>query len=449
MMDAAGVEWGPALLVLVAAGILGALLARSLRASVAGGTRALPLEARDLAERRDGLLRQLRELEDTAVKRTPAQLAQERHRLELDAARTWRDLDARVVAAPVSSPPAAAPASVAAVATPSALRGFLWGAGSMAALGALLLGVWQVARPRGAGDSVTGELPRASAAPDADESRLRDAVAKNPDDLEARLQLARLYLARQDMMAVFGETQYVLERKPGEPRALGYQALVRVAMGQSDLAVSMLKQALATSPDYFEGYVHLMLVYVRMGRSADAEATADAAGQRFPQQAQMLRELLARMRAEVPPEAAQAADAESDPHAGIAPAQAGASPAAGAGAPPEASAAGASLAVEVDIDPSLRGQLPSGTVLFVIVREAGIAKGPPRAVKRVVASSFPVRVTLGEADSMAGEPLPAEARVEARADSDGNPLTRPASDPSAVQDGVKRGAATVRLVLRR
>jgi hypothetical protein len=42
-MEAAGVEWGPALLVLVAAGILGALLARSLRASVAGGTRALPL----------------------------------------------------------------------------------------------------------------------------------------------------------------------------------------------------------------------------------------------------------------------------------------------------------------------------------------------------------------------------------------------------------------------
>jgi tetratricopeptide (TPR) repeat protein len=447
-MAPAGVEWGPALLVLVAAGILGALLTRSFRASVAGGTRALPLEARDLAERRDGLLRQLRELDDTAVKRTPAQLAQERYRLELDAARAWRELDARVVAAPLSSPTAAAPASVAAPATPSALRGFLWGAGSMAALGALLLGVWQVARPREAGDSVTGELPRSSAAPDADESRLRDAVARNPDDLEARLQLARLYLARQDLMAVFEETKYVLERKPGEPRALGYQALVRLAMGQSEEAVGMLRQALAAAPDYFEGYVHLMLVYVRIGRPDDAAATADAAGQRFPQQAQMLRELLARMRAEVPPESAQAADAAGDPHAGIASPQAGASQAPGAAAP-EVTAAGPGLAVDVDLDPSLRGQVPSGTVLFVIVREAGTAKGPPRAVKRVVTSSFPVRVTLSEADSMAGEPLPAEARVEARADSDGDPMTRSATDPSAVQDGVKQGTGAVRLVLRR
>lgn len=447
-MGPAGVEWGPALLVLAAAGILGILLTRSLRAAAPGRMPSLPLEARDLAERRDGLLRQLRELEDTAVKTTPAQLAQERYRLELEAARAWRELDARVGAASPSRQ-AAEPTGVAAPASPSALRGFLWGVGSMAGLGALLFFAWQIARPREAGDTLTGELPRASAAPDADESRLRDAVAQNPDDLEARLQLARLYLARQDMMAVFGETKYVLERKPGEPRALGYQALVRLAMGQSDQAVSMLKQALATAPDYFEGHIHLMLVYVRMGRLDDAQATADAAGRRFPQQAATLQDLLARMRAEVPPEAAQAADAEVDPHAAIAPSQADAPPATGAAAPPEASAAGASLVVEVDLDPSLRGQLPSGTVLFVVVREAGIAKGPPRAVKRVVASSFPVRVTLGEADSMAGEPLPAEARVEARADSDGDPMTRPASDPSAVQDGVKQGAAMVRLVLRR
>jgi hypothetical protein len=318
------------------------------------------------------------------------------------------------------------------------MRGFLWGAGSMAALAALLLLVWQGARPRQEGESVTGDLPRASAAPDAEESRLREAVTRNPDDIEARLDLARIYLARQDLMAVFGETKAVLERKPGEPRALGYQALVRVAMGQSDQAVAMLKQALETAPDYFEGYVHLMLVYVRMGRTDDAQATADAAGRRFPQQAPMLRELLAKMRAEVPPETAKAADAAGDPHAAVGTAQEGAAPASGAG-----------LAVEVDLDPSLQGQVPAGTVVFVIVREAGVDKGPPRAVKRVVTSSFPMRVTLSEADSMAGEPLPAEARVEARADSDGNPMTRPATDPSAVQDGVKQGAGAVRLILRR
>jgi cytochrome c-type biogenesis protein CcmH len=315
----------------------------------------------------------------------------------------------------------------------------------MAALALLMALVWQSARPREEGGSVTGSMPESVASPDAEEARLREALARNPDDSTARLELARLYLGRQDMMAVFGETKYVLERHPGHPQALAYQALVRLAMGQADVAVGMLKQALAAAPDYFEGYVHLMLVYVRMGRPSDAEAAVEEAARRFPQQAERLRALLAEMKAQVPPASAEAAGSEADPHATLAAPDA--SPSAEAG--PAASVAGPTLGVEINLDPALRGQLPAGTVLFVIVREAGVTKGPPRAVKRIAGVSFPVRVTLSEADSMAGEPLPAEARVEARADSDGDPLTRLASDPAAFQDGVKAGEGAVRLILRR
>jgi cytochrome c-type biogenesis protein CcmH len=324
----------------------------------------------------------------------------------------------------------------------------MWGTGSMAAIGLLLFLVWQAAKPRGQGGSLTGSLPQSSAAPDAEEARLREAIARNPDDFEARLKLARLYLSREDMMAVFNETKYVLERQPEHPQALAYQALVRLAMGQSEIAVGMLKQALKTSPDYFEGYVHLMLVYVRMGRPDEAQAAVEEGARRFPQEAERLRGLLARMKLEVPAEGSETADAAGDPHAGVgAPEPAGG---ASRGQAPAASVAGGpTLGVEIDIDPALRGQLPAGTTLFVIVREAGIAKGPPRAVKRIAAASFPLSVTLGDADSMAGEPLPAAARVEARADSDGDPLTRPASDPTAFVDGVKLGAGPVRLVLRR
>jgi tetratricopeptide (TPR) repeat protein len=315
----------------------------------------------------------------------------------------------------------------------------------MAALALLMALVWQSARPREEGGSVTGSMPESVASPDAEEARLREALARNPDDSTARLELARLYLGRQDMMAVFGETKYVLERHPGHPQALAYQALVRLAMGQADVAVGMLKQALAAAPDYFEGYVHLMLVYVRMGRPSDAEAAVEEAARRFPQQAERLRALLAEMKAQVPPASAEAAGSEADPHATLAAPDSSRSAEAG----PAASVAGPTLGVEIDLDPALRGQLPAGTVLFVIVREAGVTKGPPRAVKRIAGVSFPVRVTLSEADSMAGEPLPAEARVEARADSDGDPLTRLASDPAAFQDGVKAGEGAVRLILRR
>jgi tetratricopeptide (TPR) repeat protein len=445
-MGPSAVDWAPALLVLAVAAGTGVWLARRLRASSPVAPLALPLEARDLAARRDGLLRQLRELEDTASKRTPAQLARERQRLELEAARAWHALDAHLAAGPAPERAAASSASAADAPAPvSAMRGFVWGAGSMAALALLMALVWQSARPREEGGSVTGSLPQSAAVPDAEEARLREALARNPDDIEARLELARLYLSRQDMMAVFGETKYVLERHPGHPQALGYQALVRLAMGQADVAVGMLKQALAAAPDYFEGYVHLMLVYVRMGRPSDAEAAVEEAAGRFPQQAERLRALLAEMKAQVPPASAEAAGPEADPHAALAPAEA---PRA-AEAAPAASDAGPTLGVEIDLDPALRGQLPAQTVLFVIVREAGVTKGPPRAVRRIAGASFPVRVTLGEADSMAGEPLPAEARVEARADSDGDPMTRLASDPAAFQDGVKAGVGSVRLILRR
>jgi cytochrome c-type biogenesis protein CcmH len=457
-MDPTGVDWLPAIVVLAAGLVLGVLA--TLRFRAAGRAAAPlgagpPLEIRDLAAKRDALVRQLRELEDTAAKRTPEQLAGERYALELEAARVLRDLDGRSANAHAASRADTAAAAAPAVAAPSALRGFLWGAGSVAALGALFALVWYSARPRDEGGSLTGNLPgeaqgQAAAPADADEARLREALARNPDDVEARLDLARLYLSRQDMMSVFNETKYVLERSPEQPRALGYQALVRLAMGQSQMALDMLKQAQRSSPDFFESYVHLMLVYVRMGRTADAEATLAVAAQRFPEQAEPLRGLLAQMKAEVPPEDASAAPPEGDPHADVAPPAPVETPAPAAAAPAAPGApAGRTLAVEVDLDPSLAGEVAPGTVLFVIVREAGMEKGPPRAVKRMVVSSFPVRLTLGDGDSMAGEPLPAEARVEARADSDGDPMTRPASDPFAAQDGVKPESGPVRLVLRR
>ena len=72
------------------------------------------------------------------------------------------------------------------------------------------------------------------AAEGADEAQIRAALARNPNDIDAHLDLARLLLARQDMMGVWNETKLVLERSPGNPHALAYQALVRLAMGQGD-----------------------------------------------------------------------------------------------------------------------------------------------------------------------------------------------------------------------
>jgi hypothetical protein len=87
-------------------------------------------------------------------------------------------------------------------------------------------------------------------------------------------------------------------------------------------------------------------------------------------------------------------------------------------------------------------------VLFVYVRNAHAEVGPPIAVKRL-AAVFPASFDLGQADSMMGQEFPESVAVEARLDSDGNPLTRDPADPRVRIDDVPAGSTGLRLVLHR
>jgi len=359
------VEWGPAVAFLAAGLVVGALILwRVLRkAPAAPGPRPEDsLERRDLVARLDGLVNQLRELEDTGTKRTAAQHRDERFLLELQAARTVLALDA--LAAPrAAQGKKREPAEAAAPAHGSALTGFFWGVGSAAALGLLFFFVSQSSKPRAPGGSVTGNTPMeggAAAAPAAAEdsaeiAALEARVRQDPEDVGARLDLARLHLMREDMMAVYNETQAVLQRDPENPRALAYQSLVRLAMGQGEQAEEMLVRALRKDPDLLEGYLHLMFVYTRVGKPRQAEATMKRAAERFPDRAESLRRLLAQMQA--PP---------ADEQASAAGAAGGAS---GSAPPPASSGGGRSVSGVIDLDPAARAALRPGAVVFVMLRE--------------------------------------------------------------------------------
>jgi cytochrome c-type biogenesis protein CcmH len=336
-------------------------------------------------------------------------------------------------------------------------------------VGLLLFFLYTQARPRPEGGSLTGDIPggsgmasggggtaagsegasggaRPAAGPD--EEKLRERVARDPSDLGARMDLARAALARQDMMGVWNETKEVLERSPGHAQAMAYQALVRLAMGQGDKAVELLQQSLAKDPNLIDAYVHLALVYARLDRMADAEKTIADATRRFPDEADGLRRLLADLK-QGPGDAPTAASGEADPHAGIdmagGPGSRGAAAASG-GSP---SGSGKSISGTVELDPALAGQVGSSGILFVFVREAGFGAGPPIAARRLPATSFPVRFEIGEADAMMGQAFPNDLLVEARLDADGDPTTRPPTDPKARVDDVKAGSTGVKLVLKR
>ncbi len=420
----ASTDWVSAVAILVAGVVLGALFFyfnRRRSAQTLGGE--VDLERKDLEAKRDALVQQLRD---------PALSAEERTRLELETADALRRLDAYA--------PAAATAAVAPTMSMNAsIKGFLWGAASVAALFALGYFVMREAKPRQEGDEITGgfnaqQAQQTQTAADPMVQTLEAAVQAQPNNLELRNNLAQAYLERDNLMAVFEQTRVVLAQAPENSRALTLQGLVRMAMGETEQATSMLERATKNDPKNLDSWVALAWVYAQSDRMQDAERMIQSAAQQVPAERTRLEQVFVQMKAQLAQQdVQQAGNTLPEGHPPI-----DATPA----APAAPAAPGSGVRVTLDLDASARQRTG---IVFVIARNP--AGGPPVAVKRVVATSFPLNVELTSADSMMGQQLPATFRLEARLDADGDPMTKPATDPSALQNGVAPGA-TVRLSLR-
>ncbi len=384
------------------------------------------LALNDLEAKRDALVQQLRD---------PGLDPDERTRLELETARVLRELDAHKATMPnVEAAPQTASSSMAMNPT---IKGFLWGAGSFAALAALFFFVMQQAKPREEGGSVTGGMASApqQQAPQSD-PQLEAEVAKDPNNLELRNDVAQAYLERENLMAVFQHTQFVLDKSPNDSRALTYQGLVRMAMGEEQDAMEMLQRATRSNAKNLDAWVAMAWIYARNDRMADAQAAIAAAAKQSPADKTRLEQVFAQMQQQIAAE-------KSQPARGGGGLPEGHPPVDGAPAPARAAAAGEkSIQVTLDVDPAASKK--SG-IVFVMARNP--AGGPPVAVKRMQVASFPVTFSFGSADSMMGQPLPDKFRLEARLDSDGDPLTKPPADPSAMQAEVVAGT-NVKLALK-
>jgi tetratricopeptide (TPR) repeat protein len=381
------------------------------------------VERLDLEAKRDLLLQQLRELKETGGS------TEEQRRVEREAADVLRALDQHVEKRAdkrrLDSParPAEPSRTRESDLRAATIRGFVWGAASVAVLGGIGWFVAEKATPK----TETASAPMASAPqaqqPDPALQQIEAAVAKSPDDLEMRNQLAKAYLERENLMGVFEQTKYILAKSPDDARALTYQALVRMSMGQRDPAAQMLQHAIKSDPQLIDAYVALAWDDIQRGNTADAEVQIAEATRRHPEQKQRLDDVLSKMKEQAKNPA----------------------PAGAPSAPAAAPASGPSVHVTL----TLAGAAPSpNAVLFVIARAAGQSAGPPAAVKRIAGPTFPLDIDLSAADSMMGQPLPATVRIEARLDSDGDAMTKNPSDPHAVQDGVATNGTKVSLALQ-
>jgi tetratricopeptide (TPR) repeat protein len=445
----ASTDWLSAIAILVAGLVIGALVMyfnKRRNAPRLGGE--ADLERKDLEAKRDALVLQLRD---------PALGADERARLERETAAALRKLDAHGRKAPSSA--AAAATSIAApnMAMNPTIKGFLWGFASAAALFGLGAWVMQQAKPREAGAEITGgiaqqqppmgQAPAQGQAPQAASDpmtqQLEAAVQAQPDNLQLRNDLAQNYLEHDNLMAVFQQTKVVLEHEPENSRALTLQGLVRMAMGETDNAMKMLQHAIKSEPKNLDGWVALAWIYAQSNRMPDAERTIAEAARQVPEQRTRLEQVFLQMKTQLAQrDVAQTAQGNQLPEGH--PAIDGAPPAAPVAAASVTGSAPSGPGVHVTLDLDLGARQRSG-IVFVIARNP--AGGPPVAVKRVVATSFPFNIDITSADSMMGQTLPASFRVEARLDSDGDPLTKPSTDPAAMQEGVTPGAS-VRLALK-
>jgi len=400
------------------------------------------LELRDLEAKRDALLQQLRDLGPDEK--------DERARLELEAAQVLRKIDQRAGVAAASAAVDRRVGGLHTEAVPGTgffakhpeLKGFAWGVGSIGAIAFLWYFGFQHAKPK----DESAPAPMQQAAPaqqpvqeDAAIQQLEARVNQSPDDLNTRLELTHAYLDKENMMGVFAQTEYILKKDPKNAEAATYQALVRMAMGQSDQALQLLKSATKNDPSLIDAWVTLAWYYTQTNNATEAKKAIDEAVRRHPEQKAKLEQVYTQMQAQ----AAQKS----------APVEAGALP---AGHPPvdnqnpqpmASSAAGSSGAIVVTVNLGQGKTVPEGGVLYIMARGEGVTAGPPVAVKRLAATTFPITVDLSAADSMMGQPIPPKVRLEVRLDADGNVMTKGPNDLDAVQDGVALGS-TVALTLK-
>lgn len=98
------------------------------------------------------------------------------------------------------------------------------------------------------------------------------------------------------------------------------------------------------------------------------------------------------------------------------------------GTKPAAGADGAPLSGTITLAPDFERKVPAGAILFLIARK-GEGGGPPLAVKRVEAPTFPLEFTLGPGDRMIqAMPFTGPLQLSVRLDADGNAMTRAAGD---------------------
>ena len=248
-------------------------------------------------------------------------------------------------------------------------------------------------------------------------SGLRQRLAESPDDLEGWLLLARTLRSTQQ----FAEAADALERAhalaPENPVVMADLAeawIYETPDGRvPEASRAMLERALAIEPNLQKGLWLMGIASMQDGDDAFAISywqtlleQLDPASNVYQMVANQVNEAQARM-GMIPGE---------ESHEGHDHAMAGEEPPADQAAEPSEDGAWNGTRLVLDAAEEVKLALDNGAVLYVVVRTPGPAMGPPLGVKRLTDASFPLELTLTDADSMLAErPISSVPGIEVQA----------------------------------
>lgn len=455
------VDWIPGIAALVVGLVIGsmaALRARQAPGDAVEGTGRTKAEARairieDLRQRKEQLLQQIRDCEDTDLAGGISAAADERAALEVEAARVLRELHhlegRQQTAGGESGAPSGPPDAGGGMS--GQLKGALTG-GAVVAFGFLLFlalqdntgvrtgdmpmtggdaaGSAQTANlpPPGAGrpgDPVPGVPPslQPKASPRVDAARAK--VAASPNDRSARAELGWALIDAEGWIDVFNNAEQLLELDPGNPDGLTQKAVVRMRMGQSEVAETLVDQALSADPEHGRALAWKGTLRWQAGDRGTAKAVWEKGAKLHPDGG--FDSLVAMANGELP------ASALGDGEVGES-----TQPATQASAKP----------APVTGTVVLPDEVPAGAVLFVYARPAGQAAGPPLAAVRSAPKPGANPFSVGPDDvipMMRNRPFPSSIQLSARLDLDGNAGTK--DGPTASMDDVAAGTTGVTLTV--
>ena len=268
---------------------------------------------------------------------------------------------------------------------------------------------------------------------------LRDRLTESEADFDGWMLLARTLKTMQRYPEALEALQVAQRIRPEDPQVMVELAEARIFVspdGRIDPdSVFLLERALELDPNQQKGLWLMGIASAQAGDLAFAIsywesllALLEPGSQAAQSIQQQINEAQARLGMEPTPMPATAAQASTPT---VAQAAAQAAPPAAQEAPtePPAQPAGdagawAGTTVRIAASEAAQAAIPPDAVMFVVIRSAAVAVGPPLGVRRVIGPRLPLEISVTDADSMIAErkiSLESEIQLQARISLSGTP----------------------------